>query len=130
MSTQWSAWPWVITTALSSAGSMCCCRLAKVPLPQSIQMFASPARTRYPLHAPPAGAPYEPEHPSTVSSTTRPPPPRLPDHRTAYRVVERFRHRRSSRTARGRRVTAPRGYLRVGDVLRMRFLRHLRQVSH
>src|SRR5258707_853244 len=63
-----------MTTASRSSTAQWRCRFARVPLPQSIQIAVPPLRTRYPLHAPPAGAPYEPDVPNTVSSTSAPVP--------------------------------------------------------
>src|SRR3954465_4250014 len=65
---------------------MCSCRCAKVPLPQSIQIAVLPWRRRYPLHAPAGGAPNDPEHPNTVSSTTTPPRIRPPARGSAPRA--------------------------------------------
>src|SRR5713101_6335635 len=72
MSTQWSGWPWVSTTAVRSSTAMCCWRRPNVPFPQSIQIAVEPDRKRYPLHAAFCEPPNEPEQPSTVSSTILP----------------------------------------------------------
>ena len=42
MSTQWSGWPCVSTTAVRSSTATCSCRCPNVPLPQSTQIDVSP----------------------------------------------------------------------------------------